>query len=112
MKHILKILAGAFVVGLAGCSLVEHRSAIVQRAEAAGAGDLRKVSTLSMQSWLERHRDLAQDLDHACAAVRAKATAEWGDTTEGRLCQAARSVAMTTFRPLEGDHKRYGAAWK
>jgi hypothetical protein len=47
-----------------------------------------------------------------CTAVRAKAPAQWEDTTEGRLCTAARNVVMSTFKPVESDHNTYESGWK
>ena len=100
------------LIVMMGCSVSERPSAIVKKAEAAGAGDLSTASTIAMQAWLERHRDVAGDVDRMCIAVREKAPAQWTDTTEGRLCTAARSVAMSTFKPLESDHKTYESGWK
>lgn len=108
----MRLLLAASLIVLAGCSVAERPSAIVQRAEAAGSGKLTSASVQGMQAWLERHRDLAVDLDRMCAPVRQKADAQWLDSTEGRLCTASRNVAMSTFKRLEGDHKTYGAGWK
>jgi hypothetical protein len=100
------------LIVMAGCSLSERPSAIVKKVEAAGAGDLSAASTIAMQTWLERHRDLASEVDHSCIAIRTTATALWADTTEGRLCTAARNVVMSTFKPLKSDHKVYESGWK
>jgi hypothetical protein len=108
----MRVLLAVALTVLAGCSISERPSAIVQRAETAGSGNLASASVQGMQSWLERHRDVAADLDRMCAPVREKANAEWLDTTEGRLCIASRNVAASTFKRLEGDHKTYGAGWK
>ena len=108
----MRTLLVLLVIVMAGCSVSERPSAIVKRAEAAGAGDLSAASALVMQSWLESRRDVAADLDRMCAPVRAQAPAKWADSTEGRLCTAARSVAMSTFKPLESDHNTYESGWK
>jgi hypothetical protein len=60
-----------------------------------------------MQIWLEKNRELASELDAMCAPVRAGAPAEWVDSTEGRLCRAARGIANATFTPIESDHRTY-----
>ncbi len=112
MRKAMRLLLAASLIVLAGCSVSERPSAIVQRAEAAGSGQLISASVQGMQAWLERHRDLAADLDRMCAPVRQNADAHWLDSTEGRLCAASRNVAMSTFKRLEGDHKTYGAGWK
>jgi len=108
----MRTLVVVLLIVMAGCSVSERPSAIVRKAEAAGAGDLSPASTVAMQAWLERHRDVARGVDRMCAAVRAKAPAQWADTTEGRLCTAARSVVMSTFKPLESDHKTYESGLK
>ncbi len=108
----MRVLATLIMVALAGCSISEPPSRIVAKAEASGAGDLAGTSTLSMQAWLEKHRAVALDLDRMCAQVRNTAPARWGDTTEGRLCTAARGVASSTFQPMQSDHKAYRSGWK
>ena len=112
MRTVMRLVLAVTLIALGGCSVRERPSAIVQRAEAAGSGRLDSASSLAMQSWLERHRDVAAELDRMCAPVREKAQAEWQDTTEGRVCAASRNVVMTTFKRLEGNHKTYGAGWK
>jgi len=89
------------------CSRYELPSKIVIKAEAAGAGNLSRTSFAAMQIWLENHRDVARDLDEMCATVRAGASAEWADSTEGKLCRAARGVTSAAFEPVESDHRRY-----
>jgi len=81
-------------IGLAGCSLnqAEPKTALVQQVEQAGAGDLSKASTGAIQQWLAKHGELAKEVDRSCRPIREKATANWADGTEGRLCEAARSV--------------------
>ncbi len=108
----MRLLLAASLIVLTGCSISERPSAIVQRAEAAGSRTLAAASVQGIQAWLERHRDLAAELDRMCVPVRQNAGAQWLDTTEGRLCTASRNVAMSTFKRLEGDHKTYGAGWK
>ena len=112
MSNAMRLLLAALLIMMAGCSVSERPSAIVQRAEAAGSGNLASASVQGMQAWLERHRDLGAELDRMCAPVRQKADAQWLDSTEGRLCTASRNVAMSTFKRLESDHKTYGAGWK
>ena len=52
-----------------------------------------------MEQWLRQHRDMAKEVDGMCAPVRQSAKADWGNTTEGRLCGAARQVAFFTAPP-------------
>ena len=108
----MRTLPVLLLIAMAGCSVSERPTAIVKKAEAAGAGDLSTASGLAVQSWLESRRDVAADVDRMCAAVRAKAPAQWADTTEGRLCTAARNVVMSTFKPVESDHNTYESGWR
>lgn len=84
------------LLAMVACSLgPDHRSStIVQKAQAAGAGDLRTASTPSIEDWLRKHRDLAMDLDKMCKPARENGDANWLDSTEGRLCTAAQNAAM------------------
>jgi hypothetical protein len=84
------------LLAMGACSLGpdDRSSAIVQKAEAAGAGDLRTASTPSIEDWLRKHRDLAMDLDKMCKRAREKGDAKWLDSTEGRLCAVAQNAAM------------------
>jgi hypothetical protein len=108
----MRTLFVVLVIAMAGCSVSERPSAIVKKAEAAGAGDLSTASTVAMQAWLERHRDLARDLDRTCGGVRSQAPAQWVDSTEGRLCTASRNVVMSTFKPLEPDRRTFQSGWR
>ncbi len=56
-------------LGLAGCAR-EPKSAIVQKVEAAGSGDLSSVSNTGMKEWLVAHKDLAYQVDEMCKPVR------------------------------------------
>ena len=85
-----------------GCSgHLEHSSPIVEKAETAGAGDLKTASIPSIEYWLRKHRDLAEQIDIACKGPRETADAKWLDTTEGRLCAAARNVEMYSPKNLK-----------
>jgi hypothetical protein len=70
----------------------EPSSRIVQMAEQSGAGPLADVSTVDMRLWLNGHPQIAIRVDALCAPLRTKATAAWPQTTEGRLCTAARTL--------------------
>ncbi len=106
MRHtLLAVLSLCF--GLLGCAR-DPQSAIVARAEQAGAGRLTTVSTEAMQQWLAGNREVAKEIDAMCAPVRKEASAEWPQSTEGRLCSAARSQAFFNGGPVKGDGKAYG----
>jgi hypothetical protein len=79
----------------------------VQKLEAAGAGNLKNASADSIQQWLGPRRELAIEAENMCKAVRPKAPAKWGDTTEGRICSASAQLAFFRYTPQTGDGKTY-----
>jgi hypothetical protein len=85
---------------LCGCSH-EQSSRVVKVAEDAGAGKLSDVSTVDIRVWLNAHPEVATRVDALCAPLRNNATAAWPQTTEGRLCAAARASVV------EIDSKRH-----
>jgi hypothetical protein len=89
-----------FLIVLCGCSH-ERPSRVVKLAEEAGAGRLSEVSTVDMRVWLNAHPEVATRVDALCAPLRNNATASWPQTTEGRLCAAARTSVV------EIDSKRH-----
>ena len=54
---------------------------------------------MAVQDWFGKHRDCAVAVDGMCKPVRASATASWTDSTEGRVCMAARNVAQWVRKP-------------
>ncbi len=93
-------------LAMAGCSLFvpkEPRSAIVEKVERAGAGDVSTASTQAIQEWLGRHREIADAVEDMCKPVREKADAKWADSTEGRVCSAAHTLAFFRFKPKQSD---------
>jgi hypothetical protein len=96
------------LVLLAACTR-ERPSEIVQRVEAAGAGDVRSASQDSLEQWFRKHPDVANDTKRLCAPVQDKAPATWGDTTEGRVCKAASVATVFQFTPRKGDGKGFQA---
>ena len=108
MKYVLLL----FIVSLVGCSVVkEPPSAIVQKTQSCGAGELSRVSTAAVQDWFSKHRDCAMAVDAMCKPVRDNAPAGWTDSTEGRVCMGARSVAQWV-RKSSQDHETFQAGWK
>jgi len=103
----------ALVISLSSCAKQEPKSAIVQGLEQAGAGPVSfETSDAAIRDWLHKHPKTAESIDAQCKPVRQNATAAWADSTEGRVCKAARSVAATAFQPVEGDHQTFSSGWK
>ena len=92
---------------LVGCHKKEPPSLIVQRLEAAGAGDVSAESVNSIQQWLQEHENLAMQTKKDCDQVRKSGTtqADWADTTEGRVCTAAANTSF--YHPYKGDNKTF-----
>ena len=92
---------------LVGCHKKEPLSPIVQRLEAAGAGDVSAESVNSIQQWLQEHENLAMQTKKDCDQVRKSGTtqADWADTTEGRVCTAAANTSF--YHPYKGDNKTF-----
>jgi hypothetical protein len=102
----------ASLVWFVGCTQSQGpRSAIVEKTEHAGAGDLVKASTGGIEDWFRKHRNVAVDINTMCAPVREKANANWSDSTEGRVCVAAKNAAMSTYR-YPSDDKQFHSGWK
>jgi hypothetical protein len=104
------------ILGLVGCTPKpqEPSSPIIEKAKAAGAGDLANASMASIEDWLRKHRDLAVDLDNMCKSARQNGDARWLDSTEGRVCIAAQNAAMyAPKKPLKkGDGQTFEPGWK
>ena len=109
--QLLRTSAGAFgclaMLTMFSCSRQEPRSPIVEKVEQAGSGTLAAVSKDGMREWLGKHKDVAYRADEVCKPVRLNATAQWAESTEGRLCAAAREVAFWRSGPVTGDDKTY-----
>lgn len=92
---------------LVGCEKKEPPSALVQKLEAAGAGNLSVASVNSIQQWLQQHEDLALQVKKDCEQIRnaGSTQADWGHTTEGRVCTAAANTSF--YHPYKGDNKTF-----
>ncbi len=60
-----------------------------------------------MKQWLGQHKDVAYQIDEMCKPMRIKATAQWAESTEGRLCSAARDLAFFRSGPVKNSGKTY-----
>lgn len=102
------------LVALSGCT--RDRSRIVKLAEDSGAGPLDGVGLLAMRRWLVSHSPIATKVDALCARLRPNATAGWPQTTEGRLCLAARTVVVQIEAERQSrerpDHTGFLPGWR
>jgi hypothetical protein len=83
-------------LALVGCRQKEMATPLVARLESAGSGDLSAATTSSIHQWLQQHEQLALSTKKDCLRIMDSATkpANWGDTTEGRVCTAALSTSF------------------
>lgn len=108
------IAISLLLIALIGCT--SDRSRIVKLAEDSGAGPLDGVGLLPMRRWLISHPQIATRVDTLCAPLRPSATAAWPQTTEGRLCLAARTVAEQIEAERQSrehpDHTGFLPGWR
>ena len=101
---VVSLMAGLFS---GGCKRVEPPSPIVKKIQDAGAGDVTNASKESIQQWFRQHRDLAKEIGQDWNRVESTKPADWGDTTEGRVCQAAASVAVIGNEHIQTDQQKF-----
>jgi hypothetical protein len=109
MKIFLLVLWAVLMVGCSPSN--EPPSAIVQKTEACGASNPSTATNMALQDWFSKHRDCAVAVDEMCKPVRVKANANWTDSTEGRVCLAARNVAQW-IRKASSDRQTFESGWK
>jgi hypothetical protein len=103
-------MAGSILVlvaGFVGCKKAEPPSAIVKKVEDTGSGELSQATTKSIYDWFNKHQELAREIKKDCLQVKDSKPANWGDTTEGRVCSAAISSTMIGNEPIKTDDKKY-----
>jgi len=100
---VLTSLIFSIALLMCSCKKTEPPSAIVQKVEAAGAGDLSSASADSIEQWFLKHQDVAWETKKACMPIRATAPAAWKETTEGRVCEAAISANVFNTQPQKSD---------
>ena len=105
------ILSSLLLLTLCACTR-ERPSRIVKLAEQAGAGPLSEVSAVDMRVWLRDHPQVATRVDVLCAPLRANAPAAWPQTTEGRLCLAARTIEAQRQPRRNPDNTGFLPGWK
>jgi len=102
------IILLALGIVLAGCSR-EPQSAIVEKVKRDGAGAVEAASLESTTNWMRsKGTAYADGLWKDCEPIKVKAPATWTDSTEGRVCSAASSVRISSFRPApEGGRPKF-----
>ncbi len=102
------LMAGLFVAMIpGGCKKVEPASPIVKKIQDAGAADVANASKESIEQWFKQHRDLAKEIRQDCSRVKAGKPADWGNTTEGRVCQAVASASVFGNEHIQTDQQKF-----
>jgi hypothetical protein len=73
----------------------------------AGGGDVESATTDSIEQWFRQHLDIAQHIRPLCDAAQRKAPASWGDTTEGRVCEAVSRASFFAPAVAEPDKNKF-----
>jgi len=99
-KHLVAASAASLIV-LTACAPTSRRSnsEIIRQVEAAGSGPVESASVQSLFSWFEQHTHLANQINKQCEGVKKTAPATWGDSAEGRVCEAASETALRHYEP-------------
>jgi len=102
------LVAGLLVAVISGgCKKVDPLSPIVKKVEDAGAGDIANASKEAIEQWFKQHRDLAKEIALDCNRVKATRPADWADSTEGRVCQAAASASVFGNEHIQTDQRKF-----
>jgi hypothetical protein len=75
------------------------KSRIIQEVQAAGSGPVENVSIPSLYQWFEKHTHLANQINKECNEVQKTAAADWGDSPEGHVCEAASQISVRYYEP-------------
>ena len=108
MKLNNSLVAGLLVAMiLGGCKKVDPPSPIVKKVQDAGAGDVSNASKEAIEQWFKQHHDLAKEIVLDCNRVKASKPADWADSSEGRVCQAAASASVFGNEQLQPDQRKF-----
>jgi hypothetical protein len=102
------LVAGLLVAVVAGgCKKGDPPSPIVKKVQDAGAGDVSNASKESIEQWFKQRHDLAKEIALDCNRVKATRPADWADSTEGRVCQAAASASVFGNEHIQTDQRKF-----
>ncbi len=102
------LVAGLLVAVIpGGCKKTDPPSPIVKKVQDAGAGDVSNASKESIEQWFNQHHDLAKEIVLDCNRVKASKPADWADSTEGRVCQAAASASVFGNEHIQPDQRKF-----
>jgi hypothetical protein len=95
-------LPAASVLLVSSCTPAQRASSdsqIIREVEAAGSGPVENASVQSLFTWFEQHTHLANQINKQCEQVKKTAAVTWGDSPEGRVCEAATQTALRHYEP-------------
>ena len=108
MKLNKLLVAGLLVAVIpGGCKKADPPSPIEKKVQDAGAGDVSNASKESIEQWFKQHHDLAKEIVLDCNRVKASKPADWADSTEGRVCQAAASASVFGNEHIQPDQRKF-----
>lgn len=84
---VISVCGIGIMLVLAGCKTAE-KSQIVADFQNAGGGEVSQAAPGGITSFLAQHEDLRKQLTPLCNAQRAKASADWSTSDEGKICAA------------------------
>ena len=84
---VISVCGIGIMLVLAGCKTVE-KSQIVADFQNAGGGEVSQAAPGGITSFLAQHEDLRKQLTPLCNTQRAKASADWSTSNEGKICAA------------------------
>lgn len=96
----LAAIPAATVLLFSSCAPAQRASPdseIIRQVEAAGSGPVETASVQSLFTWFEQHTHLANQINKKCEQVKKTATATWGDSPEGHVCEAASETALRHY---------------
>jgi hypothetical protein len=105
-KMMLTVVVG-FVLALGACKKQESPSSIIKEVQENGGGDLSVSSEESIEQWFVQHEKLAIHIRDECSAIKSSKPAEWGTTTEGRVCMAATKAVFKNNEPIKTDERKF-----
>lgn len=94
--------SAAWMIVFTACApspATRSNSDIIRQVEAAGSGPVEGASVQSLFTWFEQRTHLANQINRQCEQVKKTAPATWGDSAEGRVCEAASETALRHYEP-------------
>ena len=103
---VISVCGISIVLMLAGCKMAE-KNQIVTAFQNAGGGDVSQTAQGGITSFLAQHEDLRKQLTPLCNAQRAKDSADWSTSDEGKICTANAQANFFGKPQLKSDGVKF-----